>query len=550
MGAKNQASLICILISIIVLLLFINGCTPEQEQQLKEKYKPEVKEVVKEAVQEALQNNTQTDNIICNRPYIRVGNNCCLDANNNSICDVDETTENSQLSYMSDSEKDQYLLNIYNDCASKCYYDLTPEERGQDPTPCQAKCKTYKDEWEAFHANVTKTVYPIVEAPKETGPPPDAFSLNESAEARPTPRNLWSECENIFENNDTTSGVIGHRCREKIGDGNWSDWNITWINEPPQDNPTNAQSCPSNCEDNNKCTTDYCSSGTNFACRHDPIELCCGNQKCDGSETFLSCPNDCTPLYPDLEVSEIQIYPANPSNDELVYITVIVSNHGKATSGTISVLVDDECIRNVMDEFKKPGGYSTIRGVPCPFNNFDVLQPGESRELFFVNNQNKYVPNFVNNAPFWYTGEKIGQHQIKISIETSETEYNLSNNEKTLNFDVENQGRKKLIPKMEVRALQGSFSQNSVIEIGVSLEDNFGYPITINSGNGISIFMSNDDPNSSFKYLAPTFEKMSSGKALFISPVLVDKGNYTISLSTGNAVMQTTAEANYSFEII
>lgn len=177
MGAKNQASLIFILISIIVVLLLINGCTPEQEQQLKEKYTPEVKEVVKEAVKEALQNNTQTDNIICNPPYIRVGNNCCLDANNNSICDNDEPAKSEEPSQMSNYERSQYLLDIYNNCARECYYNLTPEERGQEPTPCQAKCKQYKDDWDTFQANITQTVYPIVEAPKEEGPPPP---VNES----------------------------------------------------------------------------------------------------------------------------------------------------------------------------------------------------------------------------------------------------------------------------------------------------------------------------------------------------------------------------------
>ena len=31
----------------------------------------------------------------CNKPYIAVGTTCCLDQNNNSICDSDEKTENN-----------------------------------------------------------------------------------------------------------------------------------------------------------------------------------------------------------------------------------------------------------------------------------------------------------------------------------------------------------------------------------------------------------------------------------------------------------------------
>jgi len=34
---------------------------------------------------------TQTE-IICNKPYIKVGTDCCLDVNDNGICDKDETT--------------------------------------------------------------------------------------------------------------------------------------------------------------------------------------------------------------------------------------------------------------------------------------------------------------------------------------------------------------------------------------------------------------------------------------------------------------------------
>jgi len=30
--------------------------------------------------------------LVCNKPYILVGADCCLDRDNNSICDVDETT--------------------------------------------------------------------------------------------------------------------------------------------------------------------------------------------------------------------------------------------------------------------------------------------------------------------------------------------------------------------------------------------------------------------------------------------------------------------------
>ncbi len=32
------------------------------------------------------------EKIVCNKPYIHVGSNCCLDINDNMICDIDEAT--------------------------------------------------------------------------------------------------------------------------------------------------------------------------------------------------------------------------------------------------------------------------------------------------------------------------------------------------------------------------------------------------------------------------------------------------------------------------
>ncbi|MFH0859889.1 MAG: hypothetical protein V1921_01680 [Candidatus Altiarchaeota archaeon] len=37
------------------------------------------------------------DGVVCEKPYIRVGIDCCLDANDNSICDSDEETTTSSV---------------------------------------------------------------------------------------------------------------------------------------------------------------------------------------------------------------------------------------------------------------------------------------------------------------------------------------------------------------------------------------------------------------------------------------------------------------------
>ncbi len=76
-------------LGLIISILLISGCSEEEIESLKEKYKPEIKQTVQEAVQEAMQN----DSIVCNPPYMRFADGCCLDVNENSICDNDEEVE-------------------------------------------------------------------------------------------------------------------------------------------------------------------------------------------------------------------------------------------------------------------------------------------------------------------------------------------------------------------------------------------------------------------------------------------------------------------------
>ena len=53
--------------------------------------------------------------------------------------------------------------------------------------------------------------------------------------------------------------------------------------------------CPASCDDNNTCTNDVCSAGTNFKCEHRPVANCCGNGICEPSEDVNNiCPQDCT----------------------------------------------------------------------------------------------------------------------------------------------------------------------------------------------------------------------------------------------------------------
>jgi len=53
-----------------------------------------------------------------------------------------------------------------------------------------------------------------------------------------------------------------------------------------------CKKCPASCNDNNKCTEDYCSKQTGFECRNDPITPCCGNNRCESGEEG-TCLADC-----------------------------------------------------------------------------------------------------------------------------------------------------------------------------------------------------------------------------------------------------------------
>jgi len=82
--------------SLIISILLISGCSEQEIESLKEKYAPEVKQTVSDAVKEAMQDVNQSSGIVCNPPYMRFSDGCCLDANGNSICDTDESTPVNQ----------------------------------------------------------------------------------------------------------------------------------------------------------------------------------------------------------------------------------------------------------------------------------------------------------------------------------------------------------------------------------------------------------------------------------------------------------------------
>jgi len=92
---------------VVCTLIFIVSCTQQQKfvcpdgsKVIDTSFCPKVdskkETIIKETIIQSGEVQTKTDgNIVCNKPYIRVGTSCCLDQNENKICDKDESPQAS-----------------------------------------------------------------------------------------------------------------------------------------------------------------------------------------------------------------------------------------------------------------------------------------------------------------------------------------------------------------------------------------------------------------------------------------------------------------------
>jgi hypothetical protein len=62
---------------------------------------------------------------------------------------------------------------------------------------------------------------------------------------------------------------------------------ITTPDTTPDVKPSSTKECP-DCNDRNDCTNDYCGADTDYICKHERIEPCCGNGKCEDNEEYCS----------------------------------------------------------------------------------------------------------------------------------------------------------------------------------------------------------------------------------------------------------------------
>lgn len=57
--------------------------------------------------------------------------------------------------------------------------------------------------------------------------------------------------------------------------------------------PEEQLECPETCDDGKACTDDTCGEETNYECVFTYRENCCGNEECEETETYRTCPADC-----------------------------------------------------------------------------------------------------------------------------------------------------------------------------------------------------------------------------------------------------------------
>jgi len=86
-------------------------------------------------------NNNSQGEVTCNSPYIKVGIECCLDSNNNGICDNDEADEEPLETY----QKECWVDALYNSYTVACY-----DYRGEDPYITTAYCDSDVEVFERY----------------------------------------------------------------------------------------------------------------------------------------------------------------------------------------------------------------------------------------------------------------------------------------------------------------------------------------------------------------------------------------------------------------
>jgi len=204
-----------------------------------------------------------TKETICNKPYYEYKTgDCCLDENDNKICDKDEITSKQPETKKCPSSCDDgnKCTNDYCSLDSDyvCKHDLIIPccgneicDGGENHNSCPSDCDCTPN-WQCSN---------------------------------------WSECSKDQKQTRTCTDV--NNCGVTAGKPSVSQSCIPESNKNASIEQPETKKCPSSCDDGNKCTNDYCSLDSDYVCKHDLIIPCCGNEICDGGENHNSCPSDC-----------------------------------------------------------------------------------------------------------------------------------------------------------------------------------------------------------------------------------------------------------------
>ena len=121
-----------LIITIFLSLLIIAGCKLDKEKEVQTQASPN----------ESLADEDKKGLVVCNKPYLLVGRECCLDKDDNSICDKDEIKPEDKQFYISGAIiKEECGYNQFSTLLTCESYKVTP--RGVELTLLWESAKTY-----------------------------------------------------------------------------------------------------------------------------------------------------------------------------------------------------------------------------------------------------------------------------------------------------------------------------------------------------------------------------------------------------------------------
>ncbi|ODS40752.1 hypothetical protein BEH94_09450 [Candidatus Altiarchaeales archaeon WOR_SM1_SCG] len=84
-----------------------------------------------------------TEDVTCNKPYIKVGKDCCLDQNDNNICDKDETSSEKHETLNEDKDNEvpgeqdsDYVVNTQSESRENCPFECCVDDSDYPAKSC------------------------------------------------------------------------------------------------------------------------------------------------------------------------------------------------------------------------------------------------------------------------------------------------------------------------------------------------------------------------------------------------------------------------------